>query len=74
MVAGATDPHPLTPAEIAAIAGQFAASARMAREAGFKIAELHAAHGYLLHSFLSPISQPPQRRLWRRPGRPQRGS
>jgi len=56
MVAGATDPHVLTPAEIADIAGQFAASARMAREAGFRIAELHAAHGYLLHSFLSPVS------------------
>jgi|SRR5579875_14404 len=53
---GHTVPHPLTPAEIAEIAGQFAASARMAREAGFKIIEIHAAHGYLLHSFLSPIS------------------
>ncbi len=55
-VAGATDPHPLSAGEIAAIAGQFAASARMAREAGFRIVELHAAHGYLLHSFLSPLS------------------
>jgi 2,4-dienoyl-CoA reductase-like NADH-dependent reductase (Old Yellow Enzyme family) len=56
MVAGATDPHALTPGEIAEIAGQFAASARMAREAGFQIVELHAAHGYLAHSFLSPVS------------------
>ena len=46
----------LTPAGIADIAAQFAASARMAREAGFEILELHAAHGYLLHSFLSPIA------------------
>ena len=55
-VAGATDPTMLTPAGIAEIAAQFAATARMAREAGFKVAELHAAHGYLLHSFLSPIA------------------
>ena len=56
MVAGATDPHMLSAGEIADIAGQFAASARMAREAGFRIVELHSAHGYLAHSFLSPIS------------------
>ncbi len=55
-VPGATDPHPLSPQEIGAIAAQFAASARMAREAGFRIVEVHAAHGYLLHSFLSPVS------------------
>jgi 2,4-dienoyl-CoA reductase-like NADH-dependent reductase (Old Yellow Enzyme family) len=53
---GAVDPHPLSTTEIAGIAAQFAASARMAREAGFKVAEIHAAHGYLLHSFLSPVS------------------
>lgn len=53
---GAVDPHALSTTEIADIAGQFATSARMAREAGMKIVELHAAHGYLLHSFLSPIS------------------
>lgn len=56
MVAGATDPHALSAGEIADIAGQFAASARLCREAGVKVIELHAAHGYLLHSFLSPIS------------------
>jgi len=49
-------PHALSVAEIGGIAGEFAASARMAREAGFKVAEIHAAHGYLLHSFLSPLS------------------
>jgi 2,4-dienoyl-CoA reductase-like NADH-dependent reductase (Old Yellow Enzyme family) len=56
MVAGAVDPHPLSTDEIAGIVAQFAASARMAREAGFKVLELHSAHGYLSHSFLSPIS------------------
>jgi 2,4-dienoyl-CoA reductase-like NADH-dependent reductase (Old Yellow Enzyme family) len=53
---GAVDPHALTAGEITDIATQFATSARMAREAGMKIVEIHAAHGYLLHSFLSPIS------------------
>jgi 2,4-dienoyl-CoA reductase-like NADH-dependent reductase (Old Yellow Enzyme family) len=52
----AIDPHTLTTTEIADIAAQFATSARMARETGMKVVEIHAAHGYLLHSFLSPIS------------------
>ena len=52
----ATIPHALSASEIGDIIGQFVASARMAREAGFKIAEVHAAHGYLAHSFLSPVS------------------
>ena len=56
MVPGAIDPHPLSASEIGGIAAQFAATARMAREAGFKLLEIHSAHGYLSHSFLSPIS------------------
>ena len=47
-----------------------ARTARRARRAGFKIAEVHGAHGYLLHQFLSPLSKPPRGRLWRRPRRP----
>ena len=53
---GATVPHPLSVSEIADVISQFAATARMAREAGFKVAEIHGAHGYLGHSFLSPVS------------------
>lgn len=56
MVAGAVDPHPLSAADIAEVVGQFAATARMARDAGFKLLEIHSAHGYLSHSFLSSIS------------------
>jgi 2,4-dienoyl-CoA reductase-like NADH-dependent reductase (Old Yellow Enzyme family) len=52
---GAPAPHPLSVAEIAEITGQFRTTARRAREAGFKILEIHGAHGYLIHSFLSPV-------------------
>ncbi len=43
-------------ATIAAIVKGFAESTRRAREAGFDMIELHGAHGYLMHQFLSPLS------------------
>ncbi|MEW2292307.1 NADH:flavin oxidoreductase/NADH oxidase [Streptomyces sp. NPDC006743] len=49
-------PHELTVEEIQQIVGQFAAAARRALTAGFEIAEIHGAHGYLINEFLSPHS------------------
>jgi 2,4-dienoyl-CoA reductase-like NADH-dependent reductase (Old Yellow Enzyme family) len=49
-------PHELTQQEIAGVVSAFAVAARRAEAAGAKIIELHAAHGYLLHEFLSPLS------------------
>ncbi|PSL00268.1 anthraniloyl-CoA monooxygenase [Murinocardiopsis flavida] len=49
-------PHALDTAELAAITEEFAAAARRARDAGFDLLELHCAHGYLLSSFLSPVT------------------
>lgn len=49
-------PHELSHAEIHQIVEAFAAAARRAIEAGFRVIELHSAHGYLLHEFLSPLS------------------
>lgn len=49
-------PHALGADEIQGIVRAFAEGARRAAAAGFDVIEVHAAHGYLLHEFLSPLS------------------
>ena len=49
-------PHALTALEIDAIVLQFKHSAVLALESGIEVLELHFAHGYLVHEFLSPLS------------------
>jgi 2,4-dienoyl-CoA reductase-like NADH-dependent reductase (Old Yellow Enzyme family) len=49
-------PRALDAEGIAKVVADFRAAAERAREAGFRVIELHAAHGYLLHEFLSPLS------------------
>jgi 2,4-dienoyl-CoA reductase-like NADH-dependent reductase (Old Yellow Enzyme family) len=49
-------PAALSPDELASIVEQFVQAGRRALDAGFEVLELHCAHGYLLHEFLSPLS------------------
>ncbi|MGD9726611.1 MAG: NADPH dehydrogenase NamA [Nitrospiraceae bacterium] len=53
---GYATPDALTESEIQAVVTAFVEAARRACDAGFCVVEIHAAHGYLLHEFLSPFS------------------
>lgn len=53
---GSPVPQEMDEKTIASVVTLFAASARRARDAGFDVIELHGAHGYLISSFLSPIT------------------
>ncbi|WP_017607580.1 NADH:flavin oxidoreductase/NADH oxidase [Nocardiopsis xinjiangensis] len=53
---GLHQPHELTTDEITRLVADFTASAERARDAGFQVAEIHGAHGYLINSFLSPVA------------------
>lgn len=54
--AGWHEPHALDESGIAQVIADFRSAAVRALAAGFELIELHAAHGYLLHQFLSPLS------------------
>ena len=49
-------PRELAADEIEAVVGAFRDAARRAEHAGFQLVEIHMAHGYLLHQFLSPLT------------------
>jgi 2,4-dienoyl-CoA reductase-like NADH-dependent reductase (Old Yellow Enzyme family) len=53
---GYTVPHALSSGEIAGVVVAFRKAALRALASGFQVVEIHAAHGYLLHQFLSPLS------------------
>jgi anthraniloyl-CoA monooxygenase len=48
-------PRPMTRADMNEVRDQFVAAVRMGLEAGFDMVEMHAAHGYLLSSFITPL-------------------
>jgi len=54
--AGWSTPKALPPAEIESVVQAFATAAQRAVRIGFDAIELHCAHGYLLHEFLSPLA------------------
>lgn len=55
-VEGWHEPHQLTIEEIAGVVEAYGRAAARVAEAGFDVLDIHSAHGYLLHSFLSPVN------------------
>ncbi len=53
---GYQTPHELDEAEIGEVVRAFGRAAERSLQAGFQVVEIHGAHGYLLHSFYSPLS------------------
>lgn len=53
---GERSPEPLSREGIARVLSLFREAARRSQEAGYKVIEIHSAHGYLLQEFLSPLS------------------
>ncbi|HVQ09405.1 MAG TPA: bifunctional salicylyl-CoA 5-hydroxylase/oxidoreductase [Allosphingosinicella sp.] len=49
-------PRPMTGADMDRVIAEFVAAVRLGLEAGFDMVELHAAHGYLLSSFITPLT------------------
>jgi len=55
-ITGYPVPREMTVADMDALVEQFVNATHWSLDAGFEIVELHMAHGYLLHEFLSPLS------------------
>ncbi len=53
---GWVPPREASHADLAEVVGAFAAATRLALDAGCDVVEVHAAHGYMLHQFLSPLT------------------
>ena len=53
---GYPEPHAMTEVDLKSVREAFVQAAKFSLEAGFQVIEIHMAHGYLLHEFLSPLS------------------